>query len=87
MGADVLALFAAIASSAAIIIQALRKRKDVDLTEVVSRNTNLEERVTALEELVDEMRIELVDRERVVFLLRRVLAQEGIPDPTLEISA
>ena len=87
MGADVLAFLAAIASSAAIIVQALRKRKDVDIAELQTRNADLEKRVSAVEELLDELRVELVRSERNVFLLRRLVAQAGLDDPTLEETA
>lgn len=87
VGADVLALVAALASAGAIIIQATRKRKDVDIEELQQRNEALEIRVSKLEGLVDGLRVELVQSERNVFLLRRVVAQAGLEDPTLEESA
>lgn len=70
----------------AIIIVAFRKRRDVDIVEMAKRITALETRVGDLETELHDTRVTLVDRDRKLFLIRRTLAQNGIPDPTLEAS-
>lgn len=82
MGADQLALIAAIASAVAAIAVSLRKRKDVDINEILARSKALEKRVETLEVTVETLQSELVEAEHDRFLLRRTLAKHGISDPT-----
>lgn len=77
-----MALIAAIASAVAVIVTSLRKRKDVDINEVIARSKALEKRVETLEKTVDALQAELVDTEHDRFVLRRTLAAHGITDPT-----
>lgn len=86
MGTSLAAVVAAIASAIAVIITALRKRRDVDIAELQKRIVNLAERVKHLEESLDDTRKELVAAEWDRFVLRRTLATNGIPDPTVEAS-
>jgi hypothetical protein len=73
----------------AVIIVALRRRRDVDYTEMQKRINALEGRVETLEteRIADHaelsrLRDTLVERERIVFQLRSTLARHGIDDPT-----
>lgn len=72
----------------AVIILALRRRRDVGYTEMQKRITTLEDRVGTLEEQHEEDRAQLeecrdtqVQKDRAVFIYRSTLAQNGIPDP------
>lgn len=80
------AVIVAIASAAAIIITALRKRKDADVLELKKRVDSLAGRVNHLEGALESTQRDLITAERHRFVLRRVLAQHNIPDPTLEVS-
>lgn len=80
-------------AAAAILVVALRRRRDVDVKEMTARIVALEARVETLEDEREENRAELastreslVQRDRDVFILRSTLARRGIPDPTLEAS-
>lgn len=84
MGADQYAFLGALAAAIAIIVQSVRKRKDVDITEVLKQNASLAERVGLLETNVAVLQTELVKAEHDRFTLRRVLAGHGISDPTME---
>lgn len=84
MESGLLVYFSAIASSVAIVVTALRKRRDVNYAEMQQRIDGLVERVEHLEGALDSTQAELVVAERDRFKLRRVLAQHGIADPTLE---
>lgn len=82
---------AAIASAIAIITLSLRKRRDLNYEEMKKRITTLEtdlgearDRIEVLEERIGEKDWELVNADRNVFVLRRVLAQNGLKDPTME---
>lgn len=73
----------------AVIILALRRRRDVGYDEMQKRITTLEGRVETLETEHDEARAELaecrdtqVQNDRDRFMLRSTLARHGIPDPT-----
>lgn len=79
-------LIAALAAAVATIILALRKRQDVDVDELIKRVTSLESRVEELESDLTTTRASLVAADRNTFVLRRTLAQHGIPDPTAEAS-
>lgn len=68
----------------AILTVAFRRRRDVDVKEMDKRIVALEARVETLETDLTEARDSLVERDRIVFLLRSTLARRGIPDPTLE---
>lgn len=79
----------AYAAALAVVIMALRKRRDVDVEDMQKRLTELTERVELLESEAVEGRAELskardtlVTRDRQVFLLRSSLARHGHPDPT-----
>jgi len=85
-GTGLAALTAAVASAVAVIITALRKRRDVDVVEMQLRINSLDKRVKKLESELDVTREELVAEEATTFRLRRVLAQNGLADPTLEAS-
>lgn len=86
MGADQLAFFTGLAAAAAVIIQSLRKRKDIDIAEVMKKNETMEARITALEDTVTILQSELIEAEHHRFVLRRELSSRGIPDPTMEAS-
>lgn len=86
VGASMAAVVAACASAVAVIITALRKRRDVDIEDLQKRVTNLTQRLDLIEEELDSTRSDLVEAEHDRFVLRRTLAQHGIPDPTMEAS-
>lgn len=86
MGASLAAVVAACASAVAVIITATRKRRDVDIEDMQRRIVSLTDRVEAIEAELDSTRSDLVDAEHDRFILRRTLAQHGIPDPTMEAS-
>lgn len=86
VGGDVAAFIAISVSSLAIIIRALRSNKAEDLAEVIRKNAALEQRVSELETKYDTIQVELVTVEHDRFVLRRVLAANGLADPTLEAS-
>lgn len=78
-----------ITGALAVIIVALRRRRDVDVVEMGKRIGTLEARVATLETEREEDREELakvrallVERDRQVFVLRSTLAKHGHPDPT-----
>lgn len=83
-----------LAGALAVIIVALRRRRDVDVVEMGKRIVALENRVETLEEERAEDRAELAEvretlvaRDRQVFILRSTLARHGHPDPTAEQEA
>lgn len=80
------AAIAAVASAVAIIITALRKRRDVDVADLQKRVVDLASRVEFLERTLDSTRDELIEAEHDRFILRRTLAAHGILDPTAEAS-
>lgn len=74
-------------AAAAVLAVAFRKRRDVDVREMNERIRSLEERVGTLETDLTEARDTLVDRDRVVFLLRSTLARNGLADPTTTLES
>lgn len=80
LGADQYAFITALAAAVAVLVTSLRKRKDVDIAEILRKNEILDARVTALE-------TELIQATLDRFALRRVLAENGWEDPTLEATA
>lgn len=84
MGGDQYAFITALAAAIAVIVHSVRKRKDVDIIEVLKQNASLVKRVEVLESTVAVLQTELVQAEHDRFTLRRVLAGHGISDPTTE---
>lgn len=86
-------LVLALAASAVLAV-AFRKRRDVDVVEMQKRITDLTTRVETLEaERVEDraemqtLRDTLVERDRVVFILRSTLARNGLADPTTSLES
>lgn len=74
-------------AAGAVLTVAFRKRRDVDVREMNARIQALEERVETLETDLTEARDTLVERDRIVFLLRSTLARNGLPDPTTSLES
>jgi hypothetical protein len=75
---DLVALLGAGASAIALLMTTLRKRQDLDVSELKTRATEQATRLDEAEKEVSALRAALIQCEEVVFKLRRILAKHGI---------
>jgi hypothetical protein len=75
---DLVALLGAAASAIALLMTTLRKRQDVDVSELKTRTTDLSSRLTEAEKEVGTLRAALLHAEERIFKLLRLLAKHGI---------
>lgn len=84
---NVVAFLSALAALVSVAITSLRKRKDVSVGEMQARIESLEgENAELTDDLAVSQTLALA-RGRDLFLLRNVLAEHGIPDPTTKDDA
>lgn len=77
---DLVALLGAAASAIALLMTTLRKRQDVDVSELKIRTTDLSTRLNEAAEEVSSLRKALLKSEERVFKLLRILARHGIEE-------
>ena len=77
---DLVALLGAGASAIALLMTTLRKRQDLDVGELKTRNTEQARRLAEAEKEVSALRAALIQCEEVVFKLRRILVKNGIQE-------
>lgn len=77
---DLIALLGAGASAIALLMTTLRKRQDLDVSELKTRSTEQATRLTEAEKEVSALRAALIQCEEVVFKLRRILVKNGIQE-------
>lgn len=75
---DLVALLGAGASAIALLMTTLRKRQDLDVSELKTRSIEQATRLDEAEKEVTALRAALIQCEEVVFKLRRILAKHGI---------
>lgn len=75
---DLVALLGAGASAIALLMTTLRKRQDLDVSELKTRATEQANRLADAEKEVSALRAALIQCEEVVFKLRRILVKHGI---------
>lgn len=79
---NVVAFLSGLTALVSIAITSLRKRKDVSVEEMEKRINDLETSAADREDDLAMAQTAALAASRDVFLLRQVLAQRGIPDPT-----
>lgn len=79
---NVVAFLSALAALVSVAITSLRKRKDVSVTEMETRITALEAEVAELRDDLAVAQALALTRGRDLFIVRNVLAESGIFDPT-----
>lgn len=77
---DLVALLGAGASAIALLMTTLRKRQDVDVSELKTRMTEETKRREEAEQEVDTLRTELIDCERISHRRQRLLARHDIQE-------
>lgn len=77
---DLVALLGAGASAIALLMTSLRKRQDVDVSELKIRTDDQAKRLAEAEKEVSALRAALIKSEAVIFRLRQILARHGIQE-------
>lgn len=79
---NIVAFLSGLAALASVAITSLRKRKDVSVEEMRQRIKDQDARIDELEDDLAVAQASALAKGRDCFLLRTVLADRGIPDPT-----
>jgi hypothetical protein len=80
------AMIAAVASAIAVVITALRQRKDSDIADMQKKIADQGIAMEMFEEELVELRAQLLACEKKSFALQMVLASNGIAIPSEEIA-
>lgn len=81
---NLIAFLSALAALLSVAITSLRKRKDVSVVEMQARIESLEAQAASLNAVVQTVQTMAIARGRELFLLRNVLAENGLSDPTTQ---
>ena len=79
---NIVAFLSGLAALASVAITSLRKRRDVAVDEMQARIKDQDERIDDLEDDLAVAQASALVKARDCFMLRQILAERGIPDPT-----